>query len=67
LTLQECAEHIENQAQVIEHLIRENNKLHVDVESLQATVSKLTRRIEEVYYAPGMPGYVEAEVDFASR
>ena len=48
---------MEKMEQNVTRLENENKDLKVALDSLQ-------QKVEEMYYAPGMPGYVQAESDF---
>jgi hypothetical protein len=39
-------------------------KLENDMTTLLAKLTDMTRKIDEIYYAPGMPGFVQTEADF---
>jgi hypothetical protein len=44
--------------------VRKINLLQEKVDSLQNQVGTLTEKLEKIYYAPGMPGYLEAMESF---
>jgi len=40
-------------------------KLNPQIRALEQRIDKLESLLEEIYYAPGMPGYLQAESEFA--
>lgn len=41
-----------------------NEMLHKRIEKLEKTVKVLLEKLDEVYYAPEMPGFVKTRIDF---
>lgn len=66
LTLQDQQSIISNHTLVIEELIRENVALKERVMALETHVRDLVQKMNEVYYAPAMPGYVKAQAHFSN-
>jgi hypothetical protein len=47
-------------------LERSNKILHETVKDLRQTIQDLQQKMEEIYFAPGMPGYRETKVNWQS-